>query len=84
MLGLQTRLAPGVTTPLATEAVFALVLTALLVGLRLIHEARNSFESAISHDRRRYLCLAAINRACVRIRYRLELRANGPRHDSLG
>ena len=33
MLTFQTRLASGVTAPLATKTVFALVLAALLIGL---------------------------------------------------
>ena len=42
MLAFQARLASGVTAPLATEAVFALVLTALLIGLGHVNLTGNS------------------------------------------
>jgi hypothetical protein len=49
-LASQTRLASGVTAPLAAKAVFALVLAGLLIGLGLVYQTRNSSEFAISHN----------------------------------
>jgi hypothetical protein len=45
----QTVFTPDVTAPLAKKTIFAVMLTASLVRLRLVNKAFNSSDSSISH-----------------------------------
>ena len=46
----QTQFAPAAAAPLAAKAICALVLTALHIRLRHIHQTRNPSNSLIRHD----------------------------------
>ena len=52
LLASQTRLASRITAPLTAETVYAVVLAALLIGLGLVYQTRDSSESAIRHSLR--------------------------------